>query len=185
MAINADEAEVEYIGPSVFSERLRELLSSRARYKAKDFSTFVVNWINSCLEQHCTPMFRTRYAGRRWGPGLVLGVCWGCKGVVSSMWFENVPEADIRRMESTSGDWRWILEKYSRRRTYPADTRPAESWWERANKYMRHEVLNMLFDIEPYLAGTLALVDWNNLPPDMQIHIAHKLGDIVKYFYVL
>lgn len=58
-------------------------------------------------------MFRTRYAGARWDEGMVMAVCYGEEEPPESGgFFIETPEEDIEQMEKTTGDWRWIVEKY-------------------------------------------------------------------------
>lgn len=70
-------------------------------------------WIDACIRAGGLPMFRTRFAGARWGDNMVLAVCYGDEEPpISGGFFTDVPEEDIERMERETGDWRWIVEKY-------------------------------------------------------------------------
>ena len=73
----------------------------------------VGRWIKGCIMGGGLPMFRTRYAGARWGDDMVMAVCYGDEEPpISGGFFTDVPEEDIERMERETGDWRWIVEKY-------------------------------------------------------------------------
>jgi len=73
----------------------------------------VGKWVKECIMGGGLPMFRTRYAGARWGENMVMAVCYGEEEPpLSGGFFIDVPEEDIERMERETGDWRWIVEKY-------------------------------------------------------------------------
>jgi len=70
-------------------------------------------WLKACIMGGGLPMFRTRYAGARWGENMVMAVCYGEEEPpISGGFFIDVPEEDIERMEKETGDWRWLVEKY-------------------------------------------------------------------------
>ncbi|MEM2187802.1 MAG: hypothetical protein QW692_01850 [Nitrososphaerota archaeon] len=70
-------------------------------------------WMKQCIMSGGLPMFRTRYAGMRWGENMVMATCYGEEEPpLSGGFFIEVPEEDIAKMEEATGDWRWIVEKY-------------------------------------------------------------------------
>lgn len=70
-------------------------------------------WIKNCIMSGGLPMFRTRYAGARWGDEMVMATCYGEEEPpISGGFFIDVPSEDIDKMEKSTGDWRWIVEKY-------------------------------------------------------------------------
>lgn len=78
--------------------------------KAVDFEGNIRDFIKLCLDYGGVPVFRTRYAGKRFD-NLVLGICYRGK-VKAHMWFKNVPSDVLEEMERTTGDWRWLLQRY-------------------------------------------------------------------------
>lgn len=94
-----------------FAEALRRRMVESGKEKAVDWADNVADWIEDCIAAEGIPMFRTRFAKRRFD-GLVLGVCWGVRGAVPSMWFKNVSPEDLQRLEAETGDWNWVLAKY-------------------------------------------------------------------------
>jgi len=73
----------------------------------------VIKFIKYCRKTLGIPMFKTRYNYRRpWGKNNVLAVCWGGKIDIPSIVFENVPEEDLKLIEDTIGEWKYLLIKY-------------------------------------------------------------------------
>ena len=79
--------------------------------KTVDFKSKVADYIEMCLEHEGVPTFKTRYAGERFGKG-VLFVCYGKSDKVPHVWFENVPKEDVEFMENNVGEWKYLLKKY-------------------------------------------------------------------------
>jgi len=76
----------------------------------------VINFIMTCRRDEGIPMFKTRFAGRRFPRNGVMAICWGGKGMApDSMMFINVPEDELRFLEENVGDWRRLLKKYNPR----------------------------------------------------------------------
>ena len=94
-----------------FAEALRQRMVKKGKRTAIDWKPHVANFISDCLDADGVPMFRTRFGGRRFD-GLVLGICWGVKGAVPSVWFKAIPHEDLERLEAKTGDWHWLLAKY-------------------------------------------------------------------------
>lgn len=70
-------------------------------------------WVKRCIKAGGLPVFRTRFAGARWGGNMVLAACYGDEEPpIAGGFFKNVPEEDIAKMEEAAGDWKWIVEKY-------------------------------------------------------------------------
>lgn len=84
--------------------------------EAIEFTPNVAKAIYDCITQgKGLPQFQTHVGGDRFkgenGQPMVLLKCYGgAKG--GHTWFKNVPLADVEKMEQTTGDWKWITEKY-------------------------------------------------------------------------
>ncbi|RLG58804.1 MAG: hypothetical protein DRN95_03630 [Candidatus Hydrothermarchaeota archaeon] len=79
--------------------------------KTLDFKNHVADMIEKCLVNEGVPTFKTRYAGERFGKG-VLFVCYGKSDKIPHVWFNDVPEEDIEFMENNVGEWKYLLRKY-------------------------------------------------------------------------
>jgi len=86
----------------------------KVEYKPEE----VVKFIKECIDAKGLPVFRTRYAGKRFevdGKPAVVASCFG--GIKEkepqSRVFYNVPEKDIILMERFTGDWTYFLGKYA------------------------------------------------------------------------
>lgn len=78
-----------------------------------NWSESMPKWLKQCIKSGGLPVFRTRYAGARWGEDMVMAVCYGEEEPpLSGGFFTGVPKEDVEKMEKEAGDWRWIVEKY-------------------------------------------------------------------------
>jgi len=68
------------------------------------------SFINRCLAAGGTPIFRTRYGGKRLPNNRVIAACWGAGKTVHGGTIEDVPPEIIERMEKERGDWKWLKE---------------------------------------------------------------------------
>jgi hypothetical protein len=91
-----------------------ELKLPKVEYKPEE----VVKFIKECIDAKGLPVFRTRYAGKRFevdGKPAVVASCFG--GIKEkepqSRVFYNVPEKDIILMERYTGDWVYFISKYA------------------------------------------------------------------------
>ena len=69
-------------------------------------------WIRRCLNAGGIPQIRTRYGGKRFPNNAVRVACYGKGNVVKGGTIENIPTDIIEKAEKTTGDYKWILEKY-------------------------------------------------------------------------
>ncbi len=89
----------------IFGRLIRERLYEKGIVEAVDWAENVADWIECCREAGGVPMFVTRYAGQRFkdpkhpGKYLVLGKCYAPEKPCPSMWFNNVPEEDVEKLE--------------------------------------------------------------------------------------
>ncbi len=87
----------------------------------------VVKAILECRRDEGIPVFKTKYAGKRFeigGKPAVLMVCWGGHDNVGAYFFKDVPPREVEELEENVGDWRNLLEKYGT----PEEIREAESY---------------------------------------------------------
>jgi hypothetical protein len=91
-----------------------ELRLPKVEYKPEE----VVKFIKECIDAKGLPVFRTRYAGKRFevdGKPAVVASCFG--GIKEkepqSRVFYNVPERDIILMERYTGDWAYFISRYA------------------------------------------------------------------------
>jgi len=101
---------------TTFADAIYHSLNEHAINDSIDFRRNVHDWINACLYAGGTPMFKTRYAGKRFtdamGHPIVLGISYGGRDIVKHRWFNNVPLDIVNRMEAGTGDWKWLKESY-------------------------------------------------------------------------
>lgn len=105
-----------------WADIIYDRLRKHAEEKAIDWKPDEVEeFIEGCLDDGGIPMFKNRYAGRRFevdGKPAVLAICYGGRGrYKDSQWFKNVPEKDIDIIEKETGEWKEFLE----RRTHESD----------------------------------------------------------------
>jgi len=84
----------------------------------------VLRFIKRCLDAGGVPMFRTRYAGEPFevdGKRAVVAICYGARGKAGvigrfpySRIFFDVPEDIYILMETTHGEWKYLVEKYEK-----------------------------------------------------------------------
>ena len=95
-----------------WSELIYERLSRHAKSNAVEWRN-VKDFIEGCLEDGGIPMFKDRYAGKRFeidNKPAVLAICYAGRGrFPNHQWFKDVPEKDIDLIESKTGEWRDIL----------------------------------------------------------------------------
>jgi len=96
----------ESLSPQVkarLSDTIRARLEKKGLIESIDWERNVSAYLDRCERQGAIPMYRTRYAGKRFedrehpGEYLVLFICYGRKW---SQWFNNVPLEDIERLEA-------------------------------------------------------------------------------------
>ena len=91
-----------------WSKLIYERLYKHAKENAVDWSN-VKDFIEGCIADGGVPMFKDRYAGKRFD-GRVLAICYAGRGFYPShQWFKNVPEEDIELIESKTGEWKDLL----------------------------------------------------------------------------
>jgi hypothetical protein len=115
--------------------------------KAVDFESNIRDFIKLCLNYGGVPVFRTRYAGKRFD-NLVLGVCYRGR-VKAHMWFKNVPSDILDLMERTTGDWRWLLERYPIKDN-PGSPSYSDSDWLELQKKLDRLYLDFKISREEY-----------------------------------
>ncbi len=99
----------QYIA-SIIKQRFDNIIA----YKAIDFKSNVFRIINECLQKHGIPMFRTKYAGQPFPGNSALMVCYGSHdGRMRGVWFKDIPEEDLRALESKQDGYHQILRKYT------------------------------------------------------------------------
>ena len=98
-----------------WSELIYERMSKHAKENAREWDE-VKEFIEGCLADGGIPMFKDRYAGKRFeidGKPAVLAVCYAGRGFYPNHeWFKDVPEEDIGLIESKTGEWRDLLRKH-------------------------------------------------------------------------
>ena len=100
-----------------YSRLILEAFEKKAARRAVDWKSNVADYIVECRNEGGIPIFKTRYADQPFitpdNKRVVLGLCWGgFKDGIEGMWFVNVPEDDIKRMEREYGDWKWLIKAY-------------------------------------------------------------------------
>jgi len=68
-------------------------------------------FVERCLAAGGTPIFRTKYGGRRLPNNAVVAACWGKGSEVPGGTITGVPTEIIERMERERGDWKWLRER--------------------------------------------------------------------------
>ena len=95
-----------------WSELIYERMNKHAKENARDWNE-VKDFIEGCLADGGIPMFKDRYAGKRFeidGKPAVLAICYAGRGFYPDhQWFKDVPEEDIELIESKTGEWRDFL----------------------------------------------------------------------------
>jgi hypothetical protein len=106
------EGEVEKAQDRLVGEVIRQVITIRG-HVIGDWKEKIGEWIEKCIMSGGLPMFRTRFAGARWDDDKVMAVCYGSEEPpISGGFFTGVPKDEIEKMEQTTGDWRWIVDKY-------------------------------------------------------------------------
>lgn len=104
---------------SDWAEIIYERLRRHAEEKAVEWrDDEVKSFIRMCLADGGIPMFKDKYAGKRFevdGKPAVLAICYGGRGnAPNHQWFRDVPERDIEIIERETGEWREFLTRESR-----------------------------------------------------------------------
>jgi len=68
-------------------------------------------FIEKCRKAGGTPIFRTKYSGKRLPGNAVIVACYGKGREVPGGTIVNVPEELIAEMEKRVGDWKWLAER--------------------------------------------------------------------------
>lgn len=97
-----------------WAEIIYDRLKRHAEEKAIEWKPEEVKkFIEGCLDDGGIPMFKDRYAGRRFeidDKPAVLAICYGGRGFFrDSQWFRDVPERDIDIIERETGEWKEFL----------------------------------------------------------------------------
>jgi hypothetical protein len=106
------ESEVEKAQDRLVGEVIRQVITVKG-HVIGNWKEKIGEWIEKCIRSGGLPMFRTRFAGARWDDDKVLAVCYGEEEPpISGGFFTGVPKDEIDRMEQSTGDWRWVVDKY-------------------------------------------------------------------------
>lgn len=93
-----------------WTDMIYNRLVREAGRKAVDWNRYVGDFIYQCRRDGGVPMFKTKYAGKRFEIGnkpAVLGICYGGRGMAKdSQWFKNIPEHELELVERETGEWR-------------------------------------------------------------------------------
>ncbi|HDO19246.1 MAG TPA: hypothetical protein ENG74_00810 [Thermoplasmatales archaeon] len=93
-----------------WADMIYNRLVREAGRKAVDWNRYVGDFIYQCRRDGGVPMFKTKYAGKRFEIGskpAVLGICYGGRGMAKdSQWFKNIPEHELELVERETGEWR-------------------------------------------------------------------------------
>jgi len=105
---------------SDWAEIIYERLRRHAEEKAVEWrDDEVKSFIRMCLADGGIPMFKDKYAGKRFevdGKPAVLAICYGGRGnAPNHQWFRDVPERDIEIIERETGEWREFLTREDER----------------------------------------------------------------------
>jgi hypothetical protein len=113
----------------------------KVEYKPEE----VVKFIKECIDAKGLPVFRTRYAGKRFevdGKPAVIASCFG--GIKEkepqTRVFYNVPEKDIMLMERFTGDWVYFLGKYAEDLLKQYFEEVAKQDWRRAIRLLNKAI---------------------------------------------
>lgn len=69
----------------------------------------VKEFARRCLNAGGRPIVRTKYRGRRFPDNAVVVACWGKKDLVKGGTITGIPADVISKMETTKGDYKWLL----------------------------------------------------------------------------
>jgi len=69
------------------------------------------DWVERCLRAGGTPIFRTKFAGRRLENNAVIVACYRAGKEVPGGTIEEIPLEFIEKMEKGKGDWKWLVER--------------------------------------------------------------------------
>lgn len=87
------------------------IFSREYKWNKKD----VVDFIVECRKDKGIPMFKVKFAGKKFevnGKPAVLAICWAGFDRVKSRMFYDIPKEDYELIEKSKEDWKLLLEKY-------------------------------------------------------------------------